>query len=368
MSAHTGIPVEDTATPCLVIDIDLLDRNISSMADHVRSCGKSLRPHAKSHKCSVLAKKQAASGAIGISAATVPEVEGLVGAGIHGVLLTSPVVSSPAIARLMAARERDSTLTAVVDNPEHATVLDRAARERGIELDVLLDLDVGQHRTGVSPENAAEAALFISGLPNLRFRGIQAYAGHVQHIAGWEERRKASLACMEKAADAVHRIRSAGIPCEIVSGAGTGTHDIDTSLEELSELQAGSYVLMDAEYLAIGSAGSAGFTPFVPALSLHSTVLSVRDGFATIDAGLKALYRDGATPLVLSPSTPGIIYDWSGDEFGRISTPSDFSARPGDRIRLVVSHCDPTVALFDRFYIAKNDIVTDVWEIDLRRG
>ncbi len=368
MSAPTGIPVGDIATPCLVIDIDMLERNISTMANHVRSSGKALRPHAKSHKCTILAKKQMASGAIGVSAATVPEAEGLVRAGIHGVLLTSPAVSVPSVVRLMAVRELDSTLTAVVDNPVHAAVLDRAARERGVVLDVLLDLDVGQHRTGVSPEDAPEAASRISVLPCLRFRGVQAYAGHVQHIAGWEERRKASLACMEKAAKAVAGIRAAGIPCEIVSGAGTGTHDIDTSLADLTELQVGSYVLMDAEYLAVGSAGSSEFTAFGPALSLHSTVLSVRGDFATIDAGLKALYRDGATPRVSSPSAPGIAYDWSGDEFGRLSIPSGFPMKPGDGIRLVVSHCDPTVALFDRFYIAKNDIVTDVWEIDLRRG
>ena len=368
MSTPSGIPVGDIATPCLVIDIDMLDRNISSMANHVRSTGKALRPHAKSHKCTILAKRQMTAGAIGISAATVSEVEGLIRAGIHGVLLTSPAVSTPAIARLMAARELDPTLAAVVDNAGHAVILDRAARERDVVLDVLLDLDVGQHRTGVSPENAPETASRIAGLPCLRFRGIQAYAGHVQHVAGWEERRKASLACMEKAASAVAGIRAAGIPCEIVSGAGTGTHDIDTSLADLTELQAGSYVLMDAEYLAVGSAGSSEFTAFGPALSLHSTVLSIRDGFATIDAGLKALYRDGATPRVSLPSDPGITYDWFGDEFGRISIPSGFSAKPGDRIRLIVSHCDPTVALFDRFHIVNNEIATDVWEIDLRRG
>jgi D-serine deaminase-like pyridoxal phosphate-dependent protein len=369
MPAEIGIPVHDLATPCLVIDLDTLVRNIAVMQAFACSSGKALRPHVKSHKCTVIARCQAAAGALGLSAATVPEVEGLIRAGITGVLLTSPAVSAPSIARLLDCRDRDPSLIAIADSAEHALLLDSAASERRVLLDVLLDLDVGLHRTGVAPRDAIETSSRIADMRGLRFRGIQAYAGHVQHIAGWEERRRESLACMETAAAVYRGLRVAGLPCDILSGTGTGTHDIDTAVPELTELQTGSYVLMDAEYLAVGSRGAADFIAFRPALTLLATVLSIRpDGSATIDAGLKALYRDGAIPRVVSPDIPGIVYDWFGDEFGRLVLPERVRLRPGDKVSLLVSHCDPTVALFDRYYAARNGKVEDVWKIDLRRG
>jgi D-serine deaminase-like pyridoxal phosphate-dependent protein len=369
MRQPKGISKHDLDTPCLVIDLDTLDRNIASMQAFARSAGKSLRPHAKSHKCTAVARRQRDAGAIGISVATVAEAEALVNAGITGVLLTSPMVTPHTVARLLNCRERaEKSFLTVTDGPEHARLLDDAARRRGLTLDVLLDLDIGLSRTGVLPEEALEAALSIADLPALRFRGVQAYAGHVQHITGWEKRRRASLASMEAAAGVVRRLREAGLPCDILSGTGTGTHDIDTVIPELTEFQVGSYVLMDAEYLGIGSPGSAEFAAFRPALTLLATVVSARhEGFVTIDAGLKALYHDGAVPRVVAPGIPGLVYDWFGDEFGKLTIPEGALMKTGDTAELVVSHCDPTVAMFDRFYIVREDLVVDVWEIDMRR-
>jgi len=368
MPEHIGIHIHDLPTPCLIIDLDVFVLNIAVMQSFAQSAGKALRPHAKSHKCTIIARSQVAAGAVGISAATVFEVETLIRAGITGVLLTGPVVGPHAIARLLDCREHDPSFLAVADSPEHARLLNAAAQDRGIVLDVLLDLDVGLQRTGVPPDGALDAAARIADLSALRFRGIQAYAGHIQHIAGWEERRRASLACMETAAGIVRRLRDEGLPCDILSGAGTGTHDIDATVPELTELQVGSYVLMDAEYLAIGSPGSAEFTAFRPALFLLATVVSTHHaGFVSIDAGLKALYRDGAVPRVVAPRIPGLVYDWFGDEFGKLILPEGVRMKPGDKVELVVSHCDPTVSMFDRFYMARNGKVVDVWEIDMRR-
>ncbi|MCX5878718.1 MAG: DSD1 family PLP-dependent enzyme, partial [Deltaproteobacteria bacterium] len=157
--------------------------------------------------------------------------------------------------------------------------------------------------------------------------------------------------------------------CRIFSGAGTGTHDIDTRIPELTELQAGSYTVMDAEYLAIGSAENpTRFDAFHPALTILTTVVSTNQkGFVTVDAGLKAIYRDGANPIVLSPSQGGMVYDWFGDEYGKISFAQEVDVSPlGSVLELIVSHCDPTINLFDRFYVAQNGKVIDVWEIDLR--
>jgi D-serine deaminase-like pyridoxal phosphate-dependent protein len=200
-------------------------------------------------------------------------------------------------------------------------------------------------------------------LPGLEILGVQAYAGHVQHIAGYEARREANRKCLDVASRALRLLRESGLPCPILSMGGTGRHQFDSEHPDVTEIQAGSYALMDAEYLAIGSRGNAArFDAFPPALSLLTTVVSTNQkGFVTVDAGLKAVYHDGATPEVIEP---GFSYDWFGDEYGKIS--GDSPLRLGAKLHLIVSHCDPTVNLFDRFFIARSGNVVDVWPIDLR--
>ena len=199
--------------------------------------------------------------------------------------------------------------------------------------------------------------------------GIQCYAGHLQHVGDYPERKARSHEVMTRAGCVARAFGESGLPCEIVSGAGTGTYDIDCRLEELTELQVGSYVLMDAEYAAIGSAQSPrGFEAFAPALTLLTTVISVNHPqWVTVDAGLKAMYHHGATPRVLRPETPTMRYDWFGDEQGKLVC-EDRRQRPalGHVVELMVSHCDPTVNLFDAFYVTRGDRVVDRWPIDLR--
>ena len=234
---------------------------------------------------------------------------------------------------------------------------------------MLLDIDPGLHRTGVAVKDAVQAAHVLSELRNLELKGVQAYAGQVQHIPVYEDRREKSLACMRKVQEAFRSLKKIGFKGTVFTGAGTGTYDIDTEVEDLTDLQVGSYVLMDAEYGAIGSVDNEkGFPRFKPALTMLSSVVSCNQkGMVTIDAGLKSMYRDGATPIVLYPDDRDYSYDWFGDEYGKIGfTGGGGALKPGSMFELMVSHCDPTVNQFDRFHVIEKERVVDVWPIDLR--
>jgi len=364
-----GLSKWELDTPCLVIDEEILERNIRTMLAHAASFGKKLRPHAKTHKCSRIAKMQMEAGCIGICVAKVSEAEVLVKSGIQGVLITSPVVTDYKIAKLMDCLSHDPKLMVVLDNPANAKKLNEAAERRGLKLSVLVDLDPGMGRTGVAFKDGLALGRLIDGLPSLRLEGVQCYAGHVQHILSFEERYRTSWDWMGQGAEVVRQFRKSGLPCEIFTGAGTGTYEIDCRIPELTDLQVGSYILMDAEYLGIGSSQNPfRFEGFPASLSLLTTVISTNhDQFVTVDAGLKALYHHGGTPYVIHPSEAGLKYEWWGDEHGRIvlQKPSP-KLETGDVLELVVSHCDPTVNLFGELYVTRNGIVTGVWPIDMR--
>jgi len=356
-------------TPCLTIDIDVLNDNLAKMQAAVQAAGKNLRPHAKTHKCSLLAREQIRAGAVGICAAKISEAEVLADAGVPGILVTGPVVTGPKIECLAAVLEKDPTVMVVVDHPANVSRLNEAMHARRVRLDVLLDIDVGMGRTGVRPESALELAEHIVHANNLRLRGIQAYAGFVQHIQAYSERKKASLECMQRAAEVFVKLREREPACTIFSGTGTGTYDIDIQIAELTELQVGSYAVMDAEYLNIAAHDDpASFSDFKPALTLLTTVVSVNQPeFVTVDAGLKSLYRHGGTPFVVTPGFTDLKYDWSGDEYGKlIRRENGKLPRLGAVLEVVTSHCDPTINLFDCFYITRGDAVIDRWPIDLR--
>lgn len=356
-------------TPCLILDLDLLEVNLQRMQALADGAGKALRPHVKTHKCSALARKQIENGAIGICAAKISEAERLVHAGIDSVLITGPVASRQKMTRLVALRVQAPSLMTVIDHHETARDLAAALRVAGVTLDVLLDVDVGLHRTGVQPANAAELAAAIRRFPELRLRGIQAYAGHVQHLRSYAERQAASLESLRQIVPLFRELRARVPTCDVFSATGTGTCDIDLAIPEVTELQVGSYVCMDTEYRGLGSAGDgARFTAFGPALRVLTTVVSANQrGFVTVDAGLKALYRDGGVPQVFAPPDAGLRYDWFGDEYGRISYADTGSAPAlGTVMELIPSHCDPTVNLFDRFHLVRGDAVVGEWPIDLR--
>lgn len=359
----------DLETPCLVLDLDVLERNIERMQAEITRAGKKLRPHVKTHKCSALAKKQLEAGAIGVCVAKVSEAEVLVGAGLENILITGPVVTAGKVERLARLLVKTPVLMIVIDHPESAALLDGMLRARNLSMDVLLDIDVGLNRTGVQPAEAHALAEFILSCRNLRLVGIQAYAGHVQHISRYNTRRQTSLQCLQKAVEFFRKLQATVSSCTIFSASGTGTFDIDIDISEVSELQVGSYVCMDTEYLNIGwEDNGKRRLSFEPALRLLTTVVSANHkGFVTVDAGLKTLYKDGGKPRIITPAYSELEYDWFGDEYGRVIN--------GDRghlpalntvLELLTSHCDPTINLFDRYILTRGDSVTGAWSIDLR--
>ena len=356
-------------TPCLVLAEEILRQNIQTMQAHATCFGKQLRPHAKTHKCSTIARMQMEAGGAGICVAKVAEAEVLVARGLKGVLITSPVVTDYKIDRLMDCLSRDPELMVVVDSAANVRKLNEAAQKRSLRLNVLVDLDPGMGRTGVPFNEGLAMGRLVASLPSLRLRGVQCYAGHVQHISSFEERRQASWDWMKRAAEVFRQFRQGGLPGDIFTGAGTGTYEIDCQIPELTDLQVGSYTMMDAEYLNIGSSlNPLRFEEFPPALTLLTTVISANHpDWVTVDAGLKALYHHGGTPYVLHPAGPGLEYEWRGDEHGRILLQkSTQKLSNGDVLEMVVSHCDPTVNLFDELYVTRNNAVTEIWPIDLR--
>jgi D-serine deaminase-like pyridoxal phosphate-dependent protein len=360
----------DLDTPCIVLDLDIVEESLGRMQAGTTAAGKNLRPHAKSHKCSTLAKKQLEHGAIGICAAKVSEAQVLVNDGVHGVLVTGPVASEKKAARLVKLLGTSPSLMTVVDHAQSIELLDSLLTDADLDMDVLVDIDVGLQRTGVPPDRALELAERVLASKHLRLKGIQAYAGQVQHIQRYAERKTASIECMSQAAEVFRQLQAREASCTIFSGAGTGTCEIDLEIAELTELQVGSYVLMDAEYMAIESARHPELTDFFPAaLTLLTTVISAsQETHVTVDAGLKSLYRDGGHPQVVTAEHRALRYDWFGDEYGKLSVRDKTGGLPrlGKVVELVVSHCDPTVNQFDCYYVIRGNQVVDQWPIDMR--
>jgi D-serine deaminase-like pyridoxal phosphate-dependent protein len=221
--ARSAVP-----TPALVVDLDALERNIATMAAFVGKMGKRLRPHAKTHKCVPIARLQLAAGASGISCATLDELAAMVAAGIPGLLLTSPIAGDPKFAHLLELLQRDPDISVVVDDPQAVAILDALAKGLGVHIRVLVDFDVGQRRTG-SPSVAAAVALAreVRARSGLKFGGIQAYAGHIQHIVEPRERRVACEAVSERVRTLCAALTSEQLDPRIVTGAGTGTAEFD---------------------------------------------------------------------------------------------------------------------------------------------
>jgi D-serine deaminase-like pyridoxal phosphate-dependent protein len=360
----------DLNTPVLVIDKPALERNIARMADFAASKGVKLRPHAKTHKSVDIAKLQIAAGAVGLCCAKIGEAEVLADGGVMtGLLITSPVVSIPAIARLIALNAKTTDLMVVVDHPDNVAALG-AAVAGGKPLKVVIDLDPGIHRTGVaSPEAAVALFQAIQAQSGLTYAGLQCYCGMQQHIEGFADR-KANLedrgAYIRSVIDA---LTAAGGPPPIVSGSGTGSHRIDAELGIFTEFQVGSYVFMDGQYLVCDIAGDgADHSPYEAALLIDARVVSANTpGMATVDAGFKALSTDAEPPTVLAGAPEGSRYFFMGDEHGAILPPPG-TAPPtlAERVTLGAPHCDPTVNLYDTYHVVEGDTLVALWPVSAR--
>jgi D-serine deaminase-like pyridoxal phosphate-dependent protein len=354
------------ATP--VIDLDLLEENIVRMARHARTNNIALRPHAKTHKCAEIARRQIAAGALGVCVAKLGEAEALADAGIDSILITSPVATERGVDRLIALNARIGGLMAVCDNPAIAQRLAAAASSAGKRLDLLVDIDPGMGRTGLPPGDAATALVhFIAANPAFRFKGLQCYAGNLQHLESANERRAKSLSVLAELDRFSRRLRSEGITPEILTGAGTGTFDIDPDARTLTELQVGSYVFMDRQYNEVWSK-SAVRPPFETSLFLQTTVISAnRPGLATTDAGFKAFATDAGAPVIASGAPTGATYFFFGDEHGGVEySTADRRLMPGDVLSCAVPHCDPSVNLHDYYHVIRGDRLEAIWPIEAR--
>jgi D-serine deaminase-like pyridoxal phosphate-dependent protein len=355
-------------TPVLVLDLDRLTRNIAAMQAKVAARGIALRPHAKTHKSVDIARRQIKAGAVGVCCAKIGEAEVMVDGGIAGVLITSPVAAPAAIARLAALATRASGLMATVDDPAVAQRIDTALADADAALDVVIDVDPGIRRTGVaSPEAAVELASVIADCPRLALRGVQFYCGMQQHIEDFEARKAAIEERTEYLRSVVEALSNAGFAPKIVTGSGTGTHAIDLALGVFTELQAGSYVFMDTQYLDCDLDGS-GAPPFETALMVDARVVSANhSALATIDAGFKSLSTDGGSPRVIEGAAPEAMFAFMGDEHGALVAPDiGTRLRPGDAVTLIVPHCDPTVNLYDNYHVVQGGMLVDIWPVSAR--
>jgi D-serine deaminase-like pyridoxal phosphate-dependent protein len=326
--------VHDLSTPALVVDLDALEHNLDTMAAALP--GPRCRPHVKAFKTTALAREQAARGHRNFTCATPREMEGMAAAGLgHDLLLANEVVDPDRLARLAAL---DARVTIAVDSL--ATI--DAAADAGLR-EVVVDVYVGMPRCGCPPERAGELA-DAARARGLEVRGVMGYEGHVVGL----DDRAARVAQTEDAMQLLLRAH-ADVGGELVSGGGTGTFDINTWV---TEIQAGSYTLMDTAYGRLD-------LPFRPALSLSATVISVSEGWAVADCGLKSLGMDHGDPTI-----DGQTVWYCSDEHTTFGPPIEVAV--GDRVRVFPGHVDPTVAYHERLHLVRDGKVQDTWDIDLR--
>ncbi len=358
----------DLDTPALVLDLDALERNIRAMADHAKARDIGLRPHAKTHKSVEIGRLQMAAGAVGLCCAKLGEAEALAAASLGPLLITSPMVGKRKLDRLMALHGNTDDTAVVVDGLQNADALAARAEQVGKPLPVLIDVDVGLHRTGVATvPDAVDLARRIDDAPSLSFKGVQGYAGHVQHIEELAARTREAAAAADRFRGTIDALTQSGIACEIVTGGGTGTFDIDPGFDLFTDLQVGSYVFSDVEYDAV-ALGRSDPRPFTNALFVLTQVVSAQhDAFVTVDAGTKSFSMDGPMPKVVAPGGGALTYAPFGDEFGRIAgngKPVDLAC--GDRVLCVVPHCDPTINMHGFYHCVRGDKLVDRWPIQAR--
>ncbi len=353
-------------TPALLLDLEAFEANVAAMAGFLAARGKAFRPHGKTHKCPEIARRLVRAGAVGACTAKLGEAEVFAAHGVGGLLVTTAVVGESKAARAAALAAMAPDTIVVADDLAQVAVLDRAAANAGITLSVAVDLYFG--RTGVAPGAPALAvAEAIAGAGHLAFAGLQAYDATASHTFGVAARQARTTGTMAQAVATRQLLEAHGLACPMVSAGSTGSYRFDAAIEGLTELQPGSFVFMDSDYLRIGGAdGTEAYDDFRPALSVVTTVVSVHGDDAIVDGGYKAFSTDRPFPP-LAVDRPDFGYTWAGDEHGRIDMRR--AARRlavGDRLEFRPPHCDPTVNLYDEIHVLRGEDVEAVWAIAAR--
>ncbi|MBM3396577.1 MAG: DSD1 family PLP-dependent enzyme [Betaproteobacteria bacterium] len=362
--ASVGIPLAEVETPALLLDLDAFEFNLRSLNETLSGRKVKVRPHAKSHKCPEIARRQIAAGAIGICCQKTSEAEAFVRHGVTNILVANEVVGDYKIRRL-AQLAKSAAMGVCVDNATNVRALELAMAEVNALLYVLVEVDVGTGRCGVQPGPQAVAlARAVAASPHLRFAGIQAYHGAAQHLRSPQERADAIRSACDKVRTCVDGLTAAGLPPQIIAGAGTGTylHEADSGL--YNELQTGSYIFMDTDYGRNLEADGKPVRTFRQSLFILSTVMSRPvGGRAVVDVGLKAHSVDSGMPGVAD--LEGARYLKASDEHGVLEYTS-IEPRLGQKVKLIPGHCDPTVNLYDWLVCYRGDRVEDIWAISAR--
>ncbi len=356
-----GRSKDSLPTPSLLVDEPKLQGNLDRMAAFCAGGAAKLRPHVKSHKCSALARRQVAAGAQGVTVATVQEAESMVAGGITDILVANQVANDYWLARL-ARLANCCDLKVAVDSAANAGQLSRVAASAGVALGVLVEVDVGMGRCGAAPlQPACQLAHQVVQLPGLRLRGFMGYEGHAVNIQDRGTREATCLEAMSLLTATVGQARSEGLSVEIVSGGGTGTYDMAGRFPGVTEIQAGSYALMDLNYRRV-------LSDFDCALTILATVVSRPAGDrAVVDAGLKSMSTEFGLPRVVG--APGIaLYDLA-EEHGilQVDGPGE-QLRCGDRLELLPTHSCTTVPLHPYVFVMRGAEVVDLWMVDARRS
>lgn len=361
-----GQPLAELPTPALLIDLDIFEKNLATMRDACKARGRLLRPHGKAHKSTIIAKKQLEYGAHGQCAAKLGEAEVLVHGGIREVLITTAVVGRRKIERLVSLAAMAPDIKVVSDSAQNLSDLSAAAMAKGLKLKVLVDVNISQNRTGVdTPDEAVALVRHISKEKGLEFAGIQAYGGNNQHINGFENRRAITMLANNRAIAARRAVEKAGFSVGILTVGGTGTYNIDTEVPEVTEIQPGSFIFMDAHYTSIGTRDAAEFNDFGNSLSVLTTVISRAKGRAITDGGNKALSTDEGLPT--PKGLTGVSYTPGGDEHGIINLRKpNRDLNVGDKVEFVPGHCDTTVNLHNVFFAVRKGVTEAVWPIEAR--
>ena len=362
-----GVSKWDLDTPALCVDLDAFEQNIATMRKKLAAMNVASRPHAKTHKCPIVAKLQLAGGSIGICAAKISEAEVFSANGIEPIVMTTSNVTANKIRRAMAIRKKHRQFIQAVDYPQNARDLNDAAKEAGIVADVVIDVAIGT-RSGVpAGEQALALAQLVDTLPNLKLRGIISYDGGAQHIKGYKSRLEQTLKRFGPSVETFERFKKAGLNTEIFSGGGTGTYNILPKVSGVTDVQVGSYIFMDCQYLEIGGeSNDEVYTDFTSSLTVLSTVLNTYfEKSITTDAGAKALTLNKPGPWVIGEK--GFVYNAGSDEFGVIKyEKAEKTYKVGDKLELIAPHCDPVVNEYDQMYAIRKDRVEAVWPIAAR--
>lgn len=359
MYSAIGTPKDELDTPALCLDLTVLEANLMHMALAAKSMGVGLRPHSKTHKSPVIAQMQIAAGAHGVTCAKVGEAEVMAQAGIRDILIANQIVTEDKIDRLMGLAAYTDVMVAV-DTAENVADLRAAAEAHRVTLRVLVEIDIGLGRCGVAPgEPALKLAQRVDDSEWLRFEGVMGYEGHTVMIADAGERKSKTEASLKLLTDTVDLLRGAGLEVNIVSSGGTGTYEITGAWPGITELQVGSYGTMDVQYRE-----NVGIKDFDYALTLVTTVVSVKGERAITDAGVKALTKDFGWPMVVEPD--GWELTGLSEEHGWLTGRGGSALKPGDRVTVVPTHGCTTINLHDVYHVVRDGRLVGIWPVAAR--